>query len=190
MVMCGWSVYANIAEVRLNTPIPINLTATSSAEKNIGKKVILLAKTHKANDLYRDKPERPNQKLRLTLPITPSINNMYIGKTKKLNKRATSYIRDCRSKIHQTIEDEGWLSEGNSVWMYVDVVVFMPDRKIRDSHNMIKLLMDLLEGICFHNDYFACPRIMSVEYDKGNPRLEIIIRPQREADRRKALDVI
>ena len=115
---------------------------------------------------------------------------MYIGRTKKLNKKATNYIRDCRATINLAIEEQGWKKENKSVWMYVDAVIFMPDRKIRDSHNMLKLLLDVMEGLCFEDDYYACPRIHSVEYDKGNPRIELTIRPQTEADRKKALEAI
>ena len=149
-----------------------------------------LAKTEKTNDLFRDSPQRPRQKLRADLPIAPSINHMHIGKTKTLNKKAKNYIRDCRSILHQRIEDSGWVGEKGHVWFYVDAVVYMPDRRLRDAHNMFKLLMDVLQRVCFHDDYYAMPRVYSVEYDKINPRIELLIKPQTNADLKKAIEMM
>ena len=50
----------------------------------------------------------------------------------------------------------------------------MPDKRIRDSHNCIKLLMDSLQGVLFPNDYFVMPRIQAVEFDKENPRIDVV----------------
>lgn len=66
----------------------------------------------------------------------------------------------------------------------------MPDRRIRDSHNMLKLLLDVMEGIVYKNDYYVCPRIQSVEYDKKNPRIELCLTPQTNSARTKALELV
>jgi Holliday junction resolvase RusA-like endonuclease len=65
----------------------------------------------------------------------------------------------------------------------------MPDRRIRDSHNMLKLLLDVMQGIVFTNDYYALPRIQSVEYDTENPRVDLIIQPQCSHQRNKGLHI-
>lgn len=51
---------------------------------------------------------------------------------------------------------------------------FFPDRRKRDTHNGLKLLLDALEdaGI-YENDQYALPRIMDFEIDRQNPRIEI-----------------
>ena len=55
-----------------------------------------------------------------------------------------------------------------------------PDKKIRDSHNCIKLLMDSLEGILFPNDYYVKPRIQAVELSRDNPQLDLVFYPDTE----------
>lgn len=144
----------------------------------------------KNNDLYRSTPSYPNKKLLISLGIPQSVNHMYIRTRyggQALTKTAENYIRDSRAKINAVIEDTMWKLQKDATWYYLDMVIYMPDRKIRDSHNIFKLLMDTIEGLAYHNDYYVMPNIRSVEYDKDNPRVELILRPQLEKDRQKAL---
>lgn len=143
-------------------------------------------------DLFRDSPHRMNKSLKIKLPIPPSVNHMYVNKrngTKVLTTRAQHYVRDSRALINLAVEEQFWLMQEYAVWLYVDIVVYMPDRRIRDSHNMLKLLLDTMQGIVFDNDYFVMPRIQSVELDNDNPRVEVYIIPQRSSDREKALKI-
>lgn len=144
----------------------------------------------KNNDVYRSNPSYPNKKLKFSLGIPQSVNHMYIrtrngGQT--LTKTAENYIRDSRAKINAIIEDNLWKMQKDATWYYLDMVIYMPDRRIRDSHNIFKLLMDTLEGYVYHNDYYVMPNIKSVEYDSENPRVEMILRPQLEKERQKVL---
>ena len=50
---------------------------------------------------------------------------------------------------------------------------FMPDKRKRDSHNTLKILLDAMEGFVYENDFYVMPRIQEVAYDKENPRVEI-----------------
>jgi len=141
-------------------------------------------------DLCRDKPKYPTKKLKMTLGLPTSINHMYIntpGGGKRLNSTAEKYVRDARAQINLAMKEQGWRKSFDNTWYYLDMVVYMPDLRKRDSHNMLKLLLDTLEGFAFHDDYFIMPQIHSVEYDKENPRIEVVIRPQTENERRKAL---
>ena len=149
-----------------------------------------MAKKTETTDLYRDKPQCPNKKLRLSLPLPPSVNHMYFntrGGGKRLTKKAENYIRESRSLINLAIEEQRWLKQDKSTWYYIDLVFFMPDRRIRDSHNMLKLLLDVMQGIIFENDYYAMPRIQAVEYDTENPRVEVCVMPQSANARDKGL---
>ena len=143
-------------------------------------------------DLYRDKPQYPNKKLRITLPIPPSVNHMYHNTRsggKRLTRKAEDYIRDSRAIINQAIEEQRWIKQDKATWYYIDLTFFMPDRRIRDSHNCLKLLLDVMQGIVFDNDYYAMPRIQSVEYDKENPRLEVCVFAQSENARDKGIQL-
>lgn len=145
-------------------------------------------KAIKNNDLYRDEPAYPRKKLKVILPIAPSINHMYYHKrngAKSLTATAKRYILESTALIREAIEEQIWMIDNRDVWYYLDIIVYMPDRKIRDSHNMLKLMLDVFQDIAFRNDYFVMPRIQGVEFDKEDPRIDVILRPQRESDRKK-----
>ena len=128
--------------------------------------------------------------LKMSLPLPPSVNAMYVntrGGGRKLSKHANEYVRQSRALINLAIEEQYWLKQARATWLYADMVFFMPDRKVRDSHNMLKLLMDVMEGIVYENDCFVMPRIQSVEYDKSNPRVEVLISTQNKTSREKGL---
>jgi len=106
---------------------------------------------------------------------------------KKLTKQAEDYIRTSRAIINSEIEEQRWIKQNKATWYYIDLVFFMPDRRIRDSHNLLKLLLDVMQGPIYDNDYYALPRIQSVEYDNANPRIEICVVPQTVNAREKGL---
>lgn len=115
-------------------------------------------------------------------------NTKYGGK--RLTKKAEQYVYESRALINLAIEEQNWIRENKYTWLYIDLVFFMPDKRIRDSHNMLKLLLDVMQQPVYHNDYVAMPRIQSVEYDHKNPRVLIKISPQTKASRLKILKLI
>ncbi|TCX53818.1 RusA family crossover junction endodeoxyribonuclease [Dehalobacter sp. 14DCB1] len=144
------------------------------------------------HDLFRDKPQYSNKRLKISLPLPPSVNHMYYNTRnggKRLTPTAENYIRVSRALINEAIDEQKWLRQNDSTWYYVDLVFYMPDRKIRDSHNMLKLLLDVMQGVVYKNDYYAQPRVQSVEYDKENPRVEVCITTQSKNDRIKAINM-
>ena len=108
---------------------------------------------------------------------------------KILTRTAQNYIRDARALINLAIDEQIWLKQEYAVWYYIDLVFYMPDRRIRDSHNMLKLLLDVMQDVIFDNDYYVMPRIQSVEYDGGNPRVEISITPQTNSHRTRSVRI-
>ena len=74
--------------------------------------------------------------------------------------------------------------------MYLDCVFFMPDRRIRDSHNMLKLLLDVMQGNVFENDYFVMPRVQYVGLDVENPRVEVLVTTQTPNQVDKGLKMV
>lgn len=142
-------------------------------------------------DLYREDSKRPNKRIYLSLPLPPSVNHMYVNVKggRKLTGRAEKYIKISKALINDAIYDQRWVKEKNPVWLYVDLVFYMPDRRIRDSHNMLKLLLDVMQDTIFENDYYAMPRIQSVEYDNENPRVECAITVQHRIARSKGIEL-
>jgi crossover junction endodeoxyribonuclease RusA len=76
------------------------------------------------------------------------------------------------------MREKGWKKDKDHVWYVMDLYFYFPDKRVRDSHNTLKLLTDALEGLLFSNDYFLLPRIQTVTLDRENPRLEIVYYPQ------------
>ncbi|WP_249226924.1 RusA family crossover junction endodeoxyribonuclease [Alicyclobacillus mengziensis] len=65
-----------------------------------------------------------------------------------------------RPSRNEAVEELHWLKQTRTAWLYLDCVFFMPERRIRDSHNMLKLLLDVMEGNVFENDYFVMTRVL------------------------------
>jgi len=125
--------------------------------------------------------ERDTNELRFELGMPISVNHMYAntrGGGKRPNKAAETYIRNSRARINVVLEEQEWELTEKGVWLYIDLIFYFPDRVRRDSHNFLKILLDTLEGKVYQDDMYVMPRIMSVEYDKANPRVEIKIHPQ------------
>lgn len=138
------------------------------------------------DDVFRKERKNSGKKLFLQLPLPPSVNSMYTMR-KQLTAKAQRFIRMARALINSSIEEQYWGVPEREEWLYVDCIFYMPDRKIRDSHNMLKLLLDVMQDTVFINDYFVLPRIQSVEYDKEFPRVEVMVTHQTKAQREKGL---
>lgn len=136
-------------------------------------------------DVYREELLNIDA-LNLSLPVPISVNNLYMntrGGGKRLTSKAERYVRDSRALINLAVQEQSWAKPNRSVWLYIDMVFYFQDRRIRDSHNCLKLLLDVMQGIVYQNDYFVLPRIQSVEYDKDNPRVELRVYPQDATSR-------
>ena len=131
-------------------------------------------------DLVRDIPKYPHQTLTFSLPIPPSVNHMYqnAGRGRRLTTQALNYINTAQDIAKKAVKEQGWKKDKDCVWYVMDLYFYFPDKRVRDSHNCLKLLTDCLEGLLFKNDYFLLPRIQRVELDRNNPRLEIVYYPQ------------
>lgn len=114
----------------------------------------------------------------LILKLPPSVNHMYVNakirgrNIRVLRKHANDWFNEALEKTRQYIIDEKW--ETKSQKTVLEIYLYYPDFKLRDSHNMLKILLDVLErGQIYTNDKFALPRIMDFTLDKSHPRIEI-----------------
>lgn len=133
-------------------------------------------------DLEREPPQYPNQVLKVTLPIPPSVNHIYqnVGRgARRLTTEAVKYIKTAQDIAKKQIRKQGWKKDNRAVWSVMDLYFYFPDKRRRDSHNCLKLLTDCMEGLLFHDDYFLLPRIQDVQLDRENPRLEIVYYPKK-----------
>ena len=95
-----------------------------------------------------------------------------------MTNTAKQYIKTIQDLCKKEIKKQNWKKDKESVWYVMDMYFYFQDKRKRDSHNCLKLLMDSLEGLLFTNDYFILPRIQYVTLDRENPRVEIIFYPQ------------
>lgn len=127
-------------------------------------------------------PKYPDQKLHVTLPVPPSVNHMYImtGRSKTLTREAIEYVRESQKRTKEAMMEQGWKVEEEGVWLYCDLYFYFKDRRKRDTHNTLKILMDSLEFLAFEDDYYVLVRTHSVKLDRENPRVEMVMYPQLE----------
>jgi crossover junction endodeoxyribonuclease RusA len=156
----------------------INLPKRERKQNNMGRKKKEVVEEFE--DLERDEPKYSKQQLSFIVPVPPSVNHMYqsAGRGRRLTKEATMYIKTAQEQCKKAIKENGWKKDREHVWYIMDLYYYFPDKKVRDSHNTLKILTDAFEGLLFPNDYFVLPRIQYVTLDRANPRLEIIFYPQ------------
>lgn len=137
-------------------------------------------KRKKYKGLYKDEPKHPQQELKLIVKLPPSQNHAFFtakNGMRILKKEAKEYIKTHRQQIKEEIKKQGWTMEEGNVWYYLKLTYYFPDRRKRDWHNTLKVLLDMLEGLVYKNDYFVLIKDVSVKLDKNNPRLEIEVFP-------------
>ena len=130
-------------------------------------------------DLKRIKPKYPNQKLKITIPLAVSVNHLYIFKNGKrfMTKKGEKYMRDVFQITQSAIDNQNYIPEEEGVWQVCELTFQFPDKRVRDCHNMHKLVMDALEGVAFPNDRWILVRDMYVGLDKKLPRIEVELSP-------------
>lgn len=142
--------------------------------------------TKTKDDLKRDKPRYPKQKLVLQVPYIPSVNHMYYNTKfggKRLTKQAEQWFKHCTAYVKDEMKKQKWQYDEGNVWHEVHFDFYMPDKRIRDTHNTFKIMMDVLDRLVFSNDYYAKPHVNKVELDKENPRIIITIFPEKYIER-------
>lgn len=110
--------------------------------------------------------------MKLTLPIPPSVNHMYVGPKRAMDAKARAWFTEARLLLCVQVREQRWKMT-SATWLYADMKFYMPDLRRRDSHNTIKILLDVMEGFVYENDFYVMPRIQLVGHDKENPRVEI-----------------
>ena len=123
-----------------------------------------------------------------TFDLPPSSNHMYVrrykcyyknGKRRKrlmnvLSDRAQAWMEKSGDEALVAMKECGWTSRPKKQKVVVELNVWWPDRRKRDVHNLHKLLADCLEGRVCDDDQWMLIRDMDFDYDKGNPRVEVL----------------
>jgi len=113
-----------------------------------------------------------------SLDFPPSVNHCYVTiptGQRVLKKEGRLWITSAKWIIRCASNDSlPWTTQK---WLFVDLRFYMPDKRKRDSHNYLKLLLDAMEGTVTDNDYWLLPRIQHVGVDRDNPRIEVAVCP-------------
>jgi len=109
--------------------------------------------------------------------VVPSWNHLYIIRNNRpiLDKYATSHKNTLVKLCTEWLQDSSWKPTVNTK-VIVRIMVFWPDLRKRDAHNLDKLVLDAMEEAgLFDNDACALVRYMDISVDRENPRLEITL---------------
>jgi len=68
-----------------------------------------------------------------------------------------------------------WKKEPTSDEIALNVILYFGDKKVRDIDNYNKILLDALTGIVWEDDSQISEMHTFREYDKKNPRIEVLI---------------
>lgn len=130
-------------------------------------------------------------KLRMSLPLPVSINQLYINefkwsaKDKKmmptgrriLSKEGERVKNQIIKQARKQMEGQDWDYEyTKSGFCYLDTIIYF-NKRGRDDNNTYKLLCDSLEKIAYDNDSRILVRTQKILYDSKHPRVEVLIRP-------------
>lgn len=116
--------------------------------------------------------------------LFPTVNHMYrkMRGGKQLTDMAKNRLIDWRMMAEISWEAAGMTEPIKGKNVYVDAYFVLPDKKVRDVSNVLKLLMDALEGVVYENDYHALPRIMDMRVVPNKARCYIQIRECDESE--------
>ena len=123
-------------------------------------------------------PEPCNRPMTVTLPIPPSVNDIYYtgdDKRRHLTTAGRRWKRDAANEAMAAALEQRWKVCCQSI-VIVELRVWWRDNsRRRDVSNLHKLLADSLEGIIYLDDKQSLLRDMDVGIDRERPRVELTI---------------
>ena len=139
--------------------------------------------------LMAGRSEKEIQELKLTSPISPSVNHYlgWRGILKNGKPMAVSYKKPEALKYQKTfaeyvkneVKKQGWQKSDNIFQhYYMDCTIYF-DRVDKDANNLFKCLADAItdSGVVWIDDTQLCERVQRIYYDANNPHIELSIYP-------------
>lgn len=126
--------------------------------------------------------------LQIEIPVLPPSVNHYYKRTRSgrvfLDNDAVVFLKIARYIAKKQARAAKWEIVPSGKFFFLEVGFEFVNRKFPDPNNMLKLLIDALEGIVFENDKWLLPlvtsakitgkdrTIVNIEYGDGgvNPR--------------------
>lgn len=104
----------------------------------------------------------------------PSANAIYMntGGGRRLNDMAEAKLNEWKGYAERWAAGQ-WDCQKVGTKVIAEMTFYLPDEKIRDTHNAKKLLLDALEGVIHENDMWILDRTIDFHFDPKFPRIEI-----------------
>ena len=104
----------------------------------------------------------------------PSANAIYMntGGGRRLNDMAEKKLNEWKDLAAKWAAGY-WTCQKIGTKVVAEMTFYLPDEKIRDTHNAKKLLLDALEGVIHENDMWILDRTLNFHFDPNFPRIEI-----------------
>jgi len=127
--------------------------------------------------------------LTFTLPLPPSKNHSHrqwvdrnTGRLRRLQTPATQqWTTEAKAIAHNAVRTAGWPCAEDDVC--VELVVYFPDRRVRDAQNYEMVTFDALENVVYRNDKQIVQHTTTRRYDKADPRVEVTVRRADHTER-------
>lgn len=124
-----------------------------------------------------------NQKLRIVVPVPPSINACYFNAKgahgrqhgRILTEAARNWKLLAGYEAQHHARRDGWELKPKGVKVVLELYAFWPDARRHDMNNLHKLLCDAWEGILYEDDCYVLARDMDFSIDRKCPRLEVFV---------------
>jgi crossover junction endodeoxyribonuclease RusA len=120
---------------------------------------------------------------RLVLPLPPSQNQIYqvVRRGRRggraliaLTPQAVAWRAAARTHAQAWAAQVGWRPTTHTK-VKVAIWVWWPNPRRRDPANLLKLLLDALEGVVYDDDRWALPQIVDFAVDPQAPRVELAV---------------
>lgn len=116
--------------------------------------------------------------------LFPTENHIFVNVARWKNGKLQNTGQRALSKMAEAHRDKwrlmalSWKNKNRyripaKTKVYIDLWFFFPDKRVRDTHNVPKLLLDALKGVVAEDDYYILLRIQDFEIDSKDPRIEI-----------------
>jgi Holliday junction resolvase RusA-like endonuclease len=124
-------------------------------------------------------------KLEFTLPLPPSQNHAFMRIKKRSNNgkiylaqrrtlKADEWYLNAIEQVKTCITSNNWVTTENKK-IVIELLFTLPKKRACDCHNTLKLLLDVLqEAGVYDNDYYALPRLLDFNVNKGIAEVRVI----------------
>ena len=108
-------------------------------------------------------------------PLAPHLHDEDRPPDARPHQQAGDWTAQARDAAYVAAKASGWVCPcGEKV--IVELTVYWPDRRRRDTNNCHKLLCDAIEGIAFDDDRWALVRDLDFDVDRDDPRVEVAVK--------------